>query len=233
MQPALFGLGPISFDAALPRLTRHELDGEAWVDYCPEWLGGHDALFDHLVETTQWHHHRRPMYERMVDVPRLTAGLPDDGPGHPILDEIAAALSVRYGLAFNRIGLGLYRDGNDSVAWHGDQVARDMTEAIIATVSVGEPRRVLLRPNGGGPSVRYELGRGDLIVMGGSCQRTWQHCVPKAARAGPRMAIMFRSWLPSVDDPLTSALGRDEAAEPEVGHVSWSYRDVRSLELGR
>jgi len=36
------------------------------------------------------------------------------------------------------------------------------------------------------------LGDGDLLVMGGSCQRTWQHSVPKVRQAAPRIAIMFR-----------------------------------------
>ena len=228
-QPSLFGSGPICYEPTFSQLTRCELGDGAWVDYCPEWLGGHDLVFERLAATTSWHQHRRPMYERMVDVPRLIAGLPADGPGHPVLDELAAALSKRYELPFDRIGLGLYRDGRDSVAWHGDQVARDMTEAIIATVSVGEPRRFLLRPRDGGHSIRYELGRGDLIVMGGSCQRTWQHCVPKVAMAGPRMAIMFRSTAYSADDPTPSPFGRDQATELQVRNVGRGEGRVRSL----
>src|SRR5262249_40235264 len=98
----------------------------------------------------------------------------------------------RYGTAFERVSLGLYRDGQDSVAWHGDYVARRISEAIVATVSVGAPRRFLLRPHGGGRSGAVSLGWGDLIVMGGSCQRTYQHSVPKVANAEPRIAIMFR-----------------------------------------
>jgi alkylated DNA repair dioxygenase AlkB len=129
-----------------------------------------------------------------VAVPRLIAGLPKDGPGHPALEEMRAALNARYGTAFPRTGMALYRDGNDSVAWHGDYVARELpVDALVATVSLGAPRRFLLRPaEGGGPSIAYSLGWGDLIVMGGSCQRTWRHSVPKVRHAQPRMAIMFR-----------------------------------------
>src|SRR5207237_6921479 len=124
---------------------------------------------------------------RTVDVPRLVAALPEDGPGHPLLAEMAAALGQRYGVAFTRTGLALYRDGNDSVAWHGDRVARDLPEAVVATVSLGQPRRFLLRPAEGGSALAFALGWGDLIVMGGSCQRTWRHAVPKVAAAQPRL----------------------------------------------
>jgi alkylated DNA repair dioxygenase AlkB len=128
-----------------------------------------------------------------VDVPRLVASLPEDGPGHPLLARMREALTARYGERFERIGLALYRDGNDSVAWHGDYVARELPEAVVATVSLGEPRRFLLRPAAGGPSRAYQLGRGDLIVMGGTCQRTWRHAIPKVSGvAGPRVVVMFR-----------------------------------------
>jgi alkylated DNA repair dioxygenase AlkB len=128
-------------------------------------------------------------------VPRLYALVPNDGEGHPVLEAIRLALSARYAEPLTRVSLGYYRDGGDSVAWHGDQVARRLPTAIVATVSVGAPRRFLLRPMGGGKSLALSLGFGDLLVMGGTCQRTWQHSVPKAKRAAPRIAIMFRpAW---------------------------------------
>ena len=73
------------------------------------------------------------------------------------------------------------------------------TDRIATIVSVGEARVLALRPRPGGSSgpvsstVRYPLGHGDLIVMGGSCQRTWEHAIPKASgRVGPRISIQFR-----------------------------------------
>jgi alkylated DNA repair dioxygenase AlkB len=80
------------------------------------------------------------------------------------------------------------------VAWHGDTIGRGATEdTMVAIVSVGAPRALLLRPRGGGATVRHALGHGDLIVMGGSCQRTWEHAIPKTAKAvGPRVSIQFR-----------------------------------------
>ena len=197
-QTCLFGAGQPRLDPELAGLRRIALGGRAWIDHLAGWVEGHAALFEALRETTRWQHQRRRMYERVVDVPRLVATLPDDGPGHPVLVEATAALSRRYGLALDRISLAYYRDGRDSVAWHGDRLGRLVDDTVVAIVSVGAPRRFLLRRTAGGASRAFDLGWGDLLVMGGSCQRTWQHAVPKAAFAEPRVSIQFR---PAVEDP--------------------------------
>jgi alkylated DNA repair dioxygenase AlkB len=187
----------------LSGLQRRSLDDGAWVDYMTGFVTGHEALMEALVETTHWKTGQREMYEKIVEVPRLVAGLPADGPGHPLIEEMRAVLSAHYATEFARTGVAYYRDGRDSVAWHGDYIARELQEALVATVSLGEPRRFLLRrklPNkkngdgggGVGPSIAYNLGWGDLIVMGGTCQRTWQHAIPKVGHAAPRLVIMFR-----------------------------------------
>jgi alkylated DNA repair dioxygenase AlkB len=192
-QPSLLGGGSPSVDPAAPaRIQRTDLDGTAWVEYLPSWVAGHEALFAELVATTAWRAERRPMYDRVIEVPRLLASLPEDGPGHPVLEQIRRLLEARYATTFPRLSLGFYRDGRDSVAWHGDTTARDLPEAVVATVSLGEPRRFLLRPRDGGRARAFMLGWGDLIVMGGACQRTWRHAVPKVAHAGPRIAVMYR-----------------------------------------
>jgi alkylated DNA repair dioxygenase AlkB len=194
-QPTLFGNEAPRCDGSFGSLERVVLERGAWIEVARGWLSGHATLFDALVRDTTWRSEERKMYDRMVDVPRLYAMLPRDGPGHPVLDDMRRALDRRYGTTFEHVSLALYRDGKDSVAWHGDQVARRLPEALVATVSVGAPRRFLLRPYGGGRSFGYSLGWGDLVVMGGSCQRTYQHSVPKIARAEPRIAIMFRpTW---------------------------------------
>ncbi len=194
-QRSLFGREAAAVDESFATLRRIALDATAWVDYAPGWVRGQEAVFEQLVRTTAWHRGQREMYDRTVDVPRLVATLPDDGPGHPTVESMRAALSARYEVALPNVSLGYYRDGRDSVAWHGDYVAREMDEALVATVSLGQPRRFLLRPKGGGPSMALSLGWGDLLVMGGSAQRTWQHAVPKVAHADPRVAVMFRpTW---------------------------------------
>ena len=191
-QLSLFSAQAPGFDASFAELRRTHLAHDAWVDYAPAWLSGHEQVLETLIANTRWRSEQRVMYERTVEVPRLYGLIPDDGPGHPVLFDIQRALSRHYATEFARISLGYYRNGKDSVAWHGDYVARRMQEALVATVSVGAPRRFALRPAGGGASIPYSLGWGDLIVMGGTCQRTWQHCVPKIAHADPRIAIMFR-----------------------------------------
>jgi len=136
------------------------------------------------------------MYDRVVATPRLLASVPTSAVAGGAIEDMRRALSERYGEDFVRTTAALYRDGNDSVAWHGDTTARDMDTAIVATISLGQPRKFLLRPTSGGESIAYQLGRGDLVVMGGTCQRTWRHTIPKVAHAaGPRIAVMFRpAW---------------------------------------
>ncbi|MEV7499476.1 alpha-ketoglutarate-dependent dioxygenase AlkB [Streptomyces sp. NPDC093018] len=185
---------------ALRGLRRTVLGAGAWIDVLPGWLTGADALFERLAAEVPWRAERRKMYDNVVAVPRLLAfyGAADPLP-HPVLDEARAALSRHYakelGEPFTTAGLCYYRDGRDSVAWHGDRIGKGAREdTMVAILSVGEPRDLLLRPaGGGGGTVRRPLGHGDLIVMGGSCQRTWEHCVPKTARAaGPRISVQFR-----------------------------------------
>ncbi|MFJ8059188.1 alpha-ketoglutarate-dependent dioxygenase AlkB [Streptomyces sp. NPDC096142] len=171
----------------------------AWIDVLPGWLTGADALFEELATEVPWRAERRQMYDQVVAVPRLLAfyGAGDALP-HPVLAEARDALSAYYarelGEPFATSGLCYYRDGQDSVAWHGDRIGRGAREdTMVAILSVGAPRDLLLRPVRGGASVRRPLGHGDLIVMGGSCQRTWEHCVPKTSRAaGPRISVQFR-----------------------------------------
>ncbi|MDQ0936259.1 alpha-ketoglutarate-dependent dioxygenase AlkB [Streptomyces turgidiscabies] len=171
----------------------------AWIDELPGWLHGADALFELLAAEVPWRAERRTMYDHVVDVPRLLAyyGEGDTLP-HPVLDEARNALCAHYAAElrepFTTAGLCYYRDGRDSVAWHGDRTGRGAREdTMVAILSVGTPRDLLLRPVGGGETLRRPLGHGDLLVMGGSCQRTWEHAVPKSTRAtGPRISIQFR-----------------------------------------
>ncbi|WOX16770.1 alpha-ketoglutarate-dependent dioxygenase AlkB [Streptomyces sp. N50] len=180
-------------------IRRTALGLGAWIDVLPGWLSGADALFEELAAEVPWRAERRQMYDQVVAVPRLLAYYgTDDTLPHPVLAEARDALSAYYarelGEPFATSGLCYYRDGRDSVAWHGDRIGRGAREdTMVAILSVGAPRDLLLRPVRGGESVRRPLGHGDLIVMGGSCQRTWEHCVPKTTRAaGPRISVQFR-----------------------------------------
>jgi alkylated DNA repair dioxygenase AlkB len=192
VQLGLFGADGLEFDASFRATRRVTLGAGAWVDHHPSWLSGHMTLFDVLAKGMRWRESEQHLYDRTVATPRLIAMVPEDGEGHPLLEEMRVALSARYAEEFVRVSLALYRDGRDSVAFHGDRVARTLPNALVATVSLGSPRRFLMRPHGGGPSHAWNLGWGDLLVMGGSSQRTWQHAIPKVAQADPRIAIMFR-----------------------------------------
>jgi alkylated DNA repair dioxygenase AlkB len=180
-------------------ISRTWLDAGSWVDHQLGWVAGSDPVFDELSRSVPWRSERRRMYDRVVEVPRLVcwydAG--DELP-HPLLGQARLRLSAFYRHVlpegFATAGLCLYRDGRDSVAWHGDTIGRGRTEdTLVAIVSVGAPRALLLRPRGGGTSVRFMLGHGDLLVMGGACQRSWEHAVPKTTKVcGPRISVQFR-----------------------------------------
>lgn len=183
----------------LDGIRRTDLGLGAWIDVLSGWLSGSDELFEQLATEVPWRAERRKMYDHVVDVPRLLAFYgADDALPHPLLTKAREALSAHYapelGEPFTTAGLCYYRDGRDSVAWHGDRIGRGAHEdTMVAILSVGAPRDLLLRPMRGGDTVRRPLGHGDLIVMGGSCQRTWEHSVPKTTRAsGPRISIQFR-----------------------------------------
>lgn len=182
-------------------VRRTELSRGAWLDLRPHWVTGADELFARLVEELPWRAERRQMYERMVDVPRLLCTYREGDPlPDPVLTSARRQLNDHYraetGGRFGGAGLCLYRDGKDSVAWHGDRIARESPRhTMVAILSLGAPRTLALRPRGGGEAQRHEVGHGDLLVMGGTCQRTWEHAVPKTARpVGPRISIQFRTW---------------------------------------
>jgi alkylated DNA repair dioxygenase AlkB len=240
-EPSLFDSSPTDTGlspegpaiGSLAGTVLHQLARGAWVDLLPGWVSG-DGLLERLLEDVPWRAERRPMYDRVVDVPRLLCHYGEGEPlPHPVLEGIRDALNARYepelGEPFVSAGLCLYRDGADSVAWHGDTIGRGRTsDTMVAIVSLGSPREFLLRPRGGGAvaraiagsdlpaprpaepgtpqmraaatrpvsgtgTIRHTLHHGDLVVMGGSCQRTWEHAVPKTTRSvGPRVSIQLR-----------------------------------------
>lgn len=194
-QACLFGREAPTFDPSLRGLARSWLDDETWVDHEQGFLRGHEALFETLRTDVTWHEEAREMYDRVVSVPRLLGRLPSSkGPATRLLQEIALSLSERYSTALTDISLALYRNGDDSVAWHGDRCGGHPS-GVVVTLSLGAPRRFLLRRPGTALARRYSLGWGDLLVMGGACQRLWQHAVPKARRANARIVVMFREDL--------------------------------------
>jgi alkylated DNA repair dioxygenase AlkB len=179
---------------------RRQLGDGAFIEIRSGWLKDAEGVLDELLATVPWRAERRQMYDRVVDVPRLVSfhDLSIEEPPHPMLARLRRRLNDIYGAElgepFTTVGLCCYRDGNDSVAWHGDTIGRSSCEdTMVAIVSLGATRTFALRPRGGGPSLRLAQAHGDLLVMGGSCQRTWEHAVPKtSAPTGPRVSIQFR-----------------------------------------
>jgi alkylated DNA repair dioxygenase AlkB len=199
-QPSLLGRTAPGFDRSFRDRVRIPLDEDetAWLDHVPGWVTGADALFEAVLRARRWGQRTRRMHQGPVLEPRLTSlwTLDSGEPLRPpLLEELRLALGERYGVVFDSAGFNLYRDGRDSVAWHGDHIDKAIAEPIVPLVSLGEPRRLLFRPKGGGRSRAFLLGRGDLLVTGGLAQRTWEHTVPKVARAGPRISIAFRYGL--------------------------------------
>src|SRR5918992_4551140 len=213
-QPSLLAaVEDVGIDRSFGRMKRVELDPESWVDYAPGWVSGADRLFEEVLTGRDWGQRSRHMYDRRVKEPRLTApwnSRSGDELQPSILEDIRTVLSQRYDRAFDSIGFNPYRDGNDSVAWHSDRIRAEIEDPIVALVSLGEPRKFLLRPKGGGPSRAFMLGRGDLLVTGGKSQRTWEHSVPKVAQAGPRISLAYRHGMDE------SAYAGKRVEQPEV-----------------
>jgi alkylated DNA repair dioxygenase AlkB len=200
VQPSLFGsAGELGAAELGDAVERRELSDAAWLDVRPGFVTAADELFDVLAGTVPWHEERMKIYDNTVQVPRLLAryGEGETLP-HPVLDDAGAALNAHYtavdGAPFVTAGLCLYRDGSDSVALHGDRIARESEQdTMVAILSLGATRPFALRPKAGGPGLRLQVGHGDLLVMGGSAQRTWLHGVPKVANClGARISVQFR-----------------------------------------
>ncbi len=188
---------PASRVRSLVGIERRELGTGAWIDVLRTWLPAADEVFARMVAEVPWRAERRQMYDRVVDVPRLvhTYMIGETLP-HPVLTEAREALSDHYrpelGEPFRTAGCCYYRDGRDSVAWHGDTLGRGSTQdTMVAIVSLGDPRRLCLRPRGGGESVAVEMGHGDLLVMGGRVSGPGSTRCRRWPRPGPGSRSSF------------------------------------------
>lgn len=197
-QPTLFdgdqNQTPAIDTAAFEAATDHRLDEHSWITHVPGLLTGHHQLVDELATLDVWERRQRWMFDRLVDEPRLTGEYVDLSAAPAVLAALAATLGERLGVPYDRIWMNWYRDHRDGTGWHADRPAHKAPTAIVPVLSLGVPRRFLVRPTGGGPSTVFTPAGGDLIIMKGRCQRDWQHCVPKQkALAGPRMSLNFSS----------------------------------------
>ena len=174
--------------------TLHRLDEHSWITHVPRFLTGHRRLLAELANLDVWEQRRRWMFDRRVEEPRLTGEYVDLSAAPALLAELAGMLSERLGVPYDRIWMNWYRDNHDGTGWHADRPAHKAPTAVVPVLSLGAPRRFLVRQFGGGPSTLFTPDGGDLLIMQGRCQRDWQHCVPKQkAPAGPRMSLNFSS----------------------------------------
>jgi alkylated DNA repair dioxygenase AlkB len=199
VQASLFGAGEPELDDRFAGLVRHDLDERSWLDHVPGWLSGDDTVFVELEASAPWRQRERRMWDSVVEEPRLVAVYNDLDALPPVLDRARRLLSARFGVELDSCLVNLYRDGRDSVAWHGDTVRKRLPEAVVVTIPLGARRAFHVRPRGGGRTVlSLRPGAGDLVVMGGRMQHEWEHTVPKASSvAGPRMSVTMRHSRPA------------------------------------
>jgi alkylated DNA repair dioxygenase AlkB len=182
------------------RPERLQLDATSWVDVTRGWLEGADAVLVDLIRDVPWRQGRRPMYDRMVDDPRLSCWYSaDERLPHCVLTECRTAVARQYRVSFRTTGLNYYRDGRDSVAFHRDRELRQLDDTLVAILTLGSRRPFRIRPGTSGPSRDLAPGGGDLIVMGGRCQQDWYHAVPKVSSCGPRVSVTWRWAAPASD----------------------------------
>lgn len=178
------------------------------IEYYPDFLGETESslLLDRLWNELQWSRTEITLFGRAVMQPRLVAwyGDPevrysysgitlDPIAWHPSLLEIKCRIEAFTGRHFNSVLANAYRDGRDSMGWHRDDEKELGPEPFIASLSLGEERRFLLRENGK-KSVGLTLESGSLLLMKDSCQQKFQHALPKTRRKiGLRINLTFRA----------------------------------------
>ncbi|MDI3262623.1 MAG: alpha-ketoglutarate-dependent dioxygenase AlkB [Fulvimonas sp.] len=186
----------------------------------PAWLPAAraDALFAELHATLPWTVHSLRLFGREVAAPRLSAWIGDADAHYaysgtrfapqswtPALAGLRDALQRVCGARFNSVLANLYRDGRDAMGWHSDDEPELGARPLIASVSLGAPRRFLLRrrrprgePAQPADTLALELPHGSLLLMAGDTQRHYRHALPRTrAAVGARINLTFRLILPS------------------------------------
>jgi alkylated DNA repair dioxygenase AlkB len=184
-------------------VRRVELDDGSWVDLAEGFVPLAEAAFDDVRGTTPWAQTEVLRYDRYVPEQRLGAVL--DAEHHPLLRQTTMHLRARHRVKFTGVGALLYRTGDDFQGLHSDREMRWLDDTMIAIVVLGvrrpfvfRPRRPLAEvtsrpPAGSQPDdVVLTPGDGDLLVMGGACQRDWLHGVPAAATDRGRISLTWR-----------------------------------------
>jgi alkylated DNA repair dioxygenase AlkB len=188
------GRQPPALDlAAFESATHHQLDESSWITHVHGLVLGDEELM-HQLSALAWEQRSRWMYHRKVVEPRLTFEFREPAAAPAFLVKLTEALSQFCGVPYDALWMNWYRDQHESTSWHADRPADQPETAVVPVVSLGAPRRFLIRPNSGGASSTFTPQGGDVLIMHGRCQRDWKHCVPKQKPpAGGRMSLNFNS----------------------------------------
>jgi alkylated DNA repair dioxygenase AlkB len=185
----------LTIDTLFATAKRVAIDSHSWIEIVPGWMSGSHILFERMRKIVPWREHDRRMFDQVVREPRMTAAYRNLGEvSEEGLVDATRALSNHYGVDYDSLWMNLYRSGEDSTAWHGDQIACRRPECIVPVLTLGTTRRFLIKPRNGGRSIVFRPGSGDLVVMGGRSQEDWVHCVPKEPGiTEARISVNFQS----------------------------------------
>jgi alkylated DNA repair dioxygenase AlkB len=201
----------IDRNAAVERIA---LPPTSWVELVPGFVRDAEATFRELHDSLAWQQTEVLRYDRYVPERRLSSAMRADT--HATLRQIDLHLRSRFRVAFTGVAAILYRNGEDFQGMHSDREMRWLDETLIAIVVLGQRRPFVLRrrAEGGVPVERVPAGsdpddivlmpgEGDMLVMGGACQREWLHGVPQASTDQPRISLTWR-WTSRRGRPDTS-----------------------------
>ena len=194
--------GELAIDRRAP-VERTDLPPTSWVEIVPRFVREAEAVFEELHESLPWQQTEVLRYDRYVPERRLGAGVRSDS--HVVFSQTDLHLRSRFRVPFTGVSAILYRNGDDFQGLHSDREMRWLDETVIAIVVLGVRRPFVLRPRAtkGVPLERVPAGsdpddvvlipgEGDLLIMGGACQREWLHGVPRAVTDRPRISLTWR-----------------------------------------
>ncbi len=184
-------------------VERVSLPPTSWVEVMPGFIRRAEATFRELHDLLTWQQTEVLRYDRYVPERRLGSAVRADA--HPTLRQVDLHLRSRFRVAFTGVAAILYRNGEDFQGLHSDREMRWLDETLIAIVVLGQRRPFVLRrraaggvpvervPSGSDPGdIVLMPGEGDMLVMGGACQREWLHGVPQASTDQPRISLTWR-----------------------------------------
>ena len=206
------GPSDLTIDRSAP-VDRRQLDDGSWVELIAGFVRDPRAEMASLHQRTSWQQSEVLRYDRYVPEKRLGAQVRAETV--PLLRQTELHLGSRWRVRWDGVAALLYRDGSDFQGFHGDREMRWLDDTLIAIVVLGQRRPFVLRPRS--TSDRYTRvpagdhhddvvltpGEGDLLVMGGACQRDWLHTVPPADTDQPRISLTWR-WTSRKGRPDTN-----------------------------